>query len=121
VSEELIRGFVRDLNSRDLTKIATWFADDAIVSIPPQERLEGARRALAFFRSVFRLYEEMHWEVGEVLPVGPRRFVYFTESHGRFRSGAAYRNSIVTVIHFDEAGRITFLSDYFKDTTAFTS
>src|SRR5258708_38378790 len=109
---------MRDLEAHDLRGLERWFSETTTVCIPPGEPLSGTRRILAFFRTVFRSYDEIHWHVTDVYPVAGRRCIYLTESWGA-RCGAAYRNQIVTLIDFDDAGRIAFLSDYFKDTAPF--
>jgi hypothetical protein len=119
LSRELCLAFVRDLNARDLGLLERWFSDQSLVSIPPRSELRGTRRVLAFFRSVFRIYDEIHWRVTEVYEIGERRCAYLTESWGTLRGGGPYRNDIVTLIEFDAEGRIIFLSDYFKDTSTF--
>lgn len=115
----MCRAFVRDLDAHDLRRLEPWFSEATLICIPPEEALRGTRRILAFFRAVFRRYEELHWRVTDVYPVAAGRCIYLTDSWGR-RGGAPYRNHIVTLIDFDAEGRIAYLSDYFKDTAAFT-
>jgi ketosteroid isomerase-like protein len=110
---------VRDLEAHDLSRLEHWFSDESVVRIPPCEEIQGTRRILAFFRSVFRLYDELHWCVTDVYETGERRCAYLTESWGVLRGGVPYRNQIVTLVEFNEEGGIVFLSDYFKDTSAF--
>jgi hypothetical protein len=118
VSEDLCRAFMRDLEAHDLRGLERWFSESTTVCVPPCEAVRGTRRILAFFRTVFRSYDEIHWRMTDVYAVPGRRCIYLSESWGT-RRGAEYRNHIVTVIDFDADGRITFLSDYFKDTVPF--
>jgi ketosteroid isomerase-like protein len=119
VSRDRCLAFVRDLEAHDLSRLDQWFSDKSVVRIPPCDEIQGARRILAFFRSVFRLYDEIHWHVTDVYETGERHCAYLTESWGTLRGGVPYHNQIVTLVEFDDQGCIIFLSDYFKDTSAF--
>jgi ketosteroid isomerase-like protein len=119
MSAQRCRDFMRDLESRDLQVLRRWFTETSRLWVPPAEPVTGVRRILALFRAIYRLYGEIHWRVEEVHPLGGSRFVYTTESWGAFTSGKPYRNHIVTIVEFDEEGRILSLSDYFKNTAVF--
>ena len=89
--------------------------------MPPTEPIKGDRRILAMFRVIFRMYHEIHWKVTEVYPVGGNRYVYLTDSWGTIGKSTPYKNHILSIIDFDAAGRILYLSDYFKNTAIFNA
>lgn len=108
-----------DLEKRDPALVKAWFADNAILWMPPTEPIEGSRRIAAMFRVIFRMYAEIHWKVTEVYHVGGKRYVYLTDSWGTIGKNTPYKNHILSIIEFSAENRITFLSDYFKNTAIF--
>lgn len=121
MSRELVEKFMVDLESRDVERLRPWFHDESVLWMPPVGKIEGARRILAAFRIIFRGYSDLHWNVTNIMDAGNRRFVYETDSWGTIGKSTPYKNHILTIIDFDEHGRIVFLSDYFKDTAIFSA
>ena len=119
LSRELCLAFMDDLARRDLTALRPWFTEETELWVPPTGPVRGTRRILALFRAIFRRYDEIFWRVTDVHALGDGRYVYLTESWGRMAGDTPYRNHIVTLVAFDEEGRIVNLSDYFKDTEIF--
>ncbi len=109
---------MRDLESKDLDRLEKWFDDSSNVWIPPAAKVTGASRILALFRSIFRKYDKIHWEILEIHPLSDNRFFYVCNSWGIMRS-MEYRNQVATDITFTETGKISHLSDFFKDTAVF--
>lgn len=109
-----------DLGTLETEKLAKWFDEESELWLPPSEPVRGARRILTIFGLIFRRYKELAWEVQAVYPAGEGRLVYQTNSKGIFADGRPYANAILTIIEFSPAGKIRFLSDYFKDTAIFT-
>jgi hypothetical protein len=116
---ELLPLFMADLATLDTEKLAKWFDEESELLLPPCEPARGARKILTIFGLVFRRYRELAWEVRAVHPAGERKLIYQTESKGIFSDGRAYANDILTIIEFSPAGKIRFLSDYFKNTVIF--
>lgn len=121
MSRELIGKFMVDLESRDVERLRQWFIDESVLWMPPFGRIEGARRILAAFRVIFRGYTDLHWNVTNIMDAGGKRFVYETDSWGILGKSTPYKNHILTIVDFDDQGRIVFLSDYFKDTSIFNA
>jgi limonene-1,2-epoxide hydrolase len=115
-----IDAFMDDINSRDATRLARWMTERTVFWVPPREPVTGGRRILALMRAIFAMYETMDWTVRHVYEVAPARVVYFHETVGTLKGGEPYTNQVVTLIDFDEDGRIAYLSDYFKCTAKFT-
>ena len=120
MSRERVLRFMEDMESRDVSRLARWMTDRTVFWVPPREPVTGGRRVLALLRAIFGAYESFHWEVRHIYELTPTRVVYFHETSGTFaKTGAPYSNQVVTLIDFDEAGRIAYLSDYFKCTARF--
>jgi ketosteroid isomerase-like protein len=119
-AERCIR-FMSDLESRDLKRVRNWFAQDAVLWMPPTEPIEGSTRIAAMFRVIYGMYAELHWKVTAVHAIGESRFVYETESWGTIGKDTPYKNYILSIIEFDANDRISYLSDYFKDTAIFNA
>ena len=115
-----VTSFMQDLNSLDIEKLRKWFDEDSKVWIPPMKEIQGGKRILAFFRSMFRKYSHIEWQASEIFNIGERRFFYETISQGTMKENGAYHNYICTIIEFGENGTIKYLSDYFKDTCRFS-
>lgn len=118
--KERILAFMQDLESKNPELIAKWFTNESILWIPPSAPVTGLARIKALFRTVFARYESLHWKVIEILPLDECRCIHITESHGTMHGNGDYSNRIITDIVFNEDGKITSLSDYFKDTAIFT-
>jgi limonene-1,2-epoxide hydrolase len=117
--EDRVREFMDVVERRDHRALEDWFAEEAMVWIPPRAPVRGARRILAMFRVIFRRYAEIHWRVTAVHELGERRCMYLTDSWGKVEGDDPYHNHVMSLLEFDEAGRISSLSDYFKDTAIF--
>lgn len=117
---ELLPLFMADLGTLDTAKLAQWFDEESELWLPPCESARGTRKILTIFSLIFRRYRELAWEVQAVYPAGEQKLVYQTESKGIFADGRPYANDILTIIEFSPAGKIRFLSDYFKNTVIFT-
>jgi limonene-1,2-epoxide hydrolase len=106
---------------RDHRALGDWFAESAQVWVPPRPKIRGRRRILAMFRAIFARYAELHWRVTEVYSLGPRCGIYLTDSWGTLDGKTPYHNHVMTLFELDPDGRILSLSDYFKDTVAFSA
>jgi limonene-1,2-epoxide hydrolase len=119
MSREHCLSFMSDLESRDLDRLKKWFCETSKLWMPPTAPIEGQRRILALFRTIFRMYSEIHWKVSDVHAIGENRFIYLTDSWGVIGEDTSYKNHILTLIEFSPEGQILYLSDYFKDTAIF--
>ena len=113
---------MQDLQTKDWRRLRHWFTEESEVWVPPARLVVGVGRVLALFRSIFRRYAELEWEVTRFYPVDSVTIIYETVSRGSLKGSEGdtpYRNSIITVLEFDLQGKIKRLSDYFKDTAVF--
>ena len=117
--KERILAFMEDMHTLDASRVTGWFADDATLWIPPAAPINGNSRINALFRCMFKRYEKLHWDVLDILPVTSDRCIHVCRSHGKIKGREEYTNYVMTDITFNEEGKITRLSDYFKDTSLF--
>lgn len=113
--------FMSDLQQRDIQQLEKWFTEESVVWIPPANPLKGRRKILVLFRAIFSKYKDLNWQIQQVHEVEDHRCIYLTQSWGELKNGTPYKNHIVTDILFNQNGEIIDLSDYFKDTAAFSS
>lgn len=118
---ERVNAFMQDLQSKDVANLRKWFGPASRLWMPPGETVEGDSRILATFRKIFSRYKELNWKVTQIYPVNQNKFIYETESWGVIGQDKPYQNHILTVVEFDDEGKILFLSDYFKDTAIFAA
>ncbi len=117
--KEKILAFMEDMRSNDACKVSSWFSDDSELWIPPAAPVKGISRIKALFRAMFNRYEFLQWTIVDILPVGDSRCIHICDSHGKLKGCDEYRNRVITDITFNAEGKITSLSDYFKDTSVF--
>ncbi|KQR92675.1 hypothetical protein ASG01_12335 [Chryseobacterium sp. Leaf180] len=110
---------MQDLNTLDINLIGEWFVDDSEIWIPPSKEIFGKRKILILFRAIFKRYSTLEWSVQNIFTLDENKFMYQTKSSGIMSDGRDYQNEICTIIHFSTSGKITFLSDYFKNTEIF--
>jgi len=112
-----------DINSHDLDNILSWFSDETKVWIPPASIVSGLRRIRVLFKLIFKRYDILNFEIlciNELVGDEQKVFVEMC-SWGKFRNGESYSNHIVSALKFDKSGKIISLSDFFKDTTQFST
>lgn len=117
--KELARRFILDLNSRDPGKLKTWFRDDAQLWIPPAPLVCGSKRIELLLKLIFRRYSDIQWEILELYQASENVILVEMRSSGTFISGKAYENNLISLIKYTGAGKIFFISDYFKNTAIF--
>lgn len=110
---------MKDMHTKDATVVAGWFAEDAELWIPPAIAVKGNSRIKALFRAMFSRYEFLTWDIVDILPVSASRCIHICESRGKMKGCIEYRNRVITDTSFNAEGKITSLSDYFKDTAVF--
>jgi limonene-1,2-epoxide hydrolase len=117
--KERILAFMEAMQSNDAARISDWFSDDAKLWIPPAQPVEGISRVRALFRAMFTRYEFIEWTIIDILPVSDNRCIHICQSRGKIKGSEEYYNRVITDITFNDEGKISSLSDYFKDTAIF--
>lgn len=103
------------MNSRDFTHLEQYLEDGVIFDFPGTDRTEGIRRTLLLLKSILRKYPELKFKITETIAESGKACVVWT-NEGVDSRGNPYRNSGTTLMHFT-GGKISFISDYFKDTS----
>ena len=109
------------MESNNHASVAEWFTENSTIWIPPAEPITGLSRIKALFRALFNRYHEVHWTIVDIIPVNDNRCIHICDSWGDMKTKPDYKNRVMTDITFDTDGKILYLSDYFKDTSVFTS
>ncbi len=113
--QELITALFKSMNTRDFTDIENQVTENVVFDFPGAGRIEGAKRMFIFLKALLRKYKTLHFNVNEVL-IGNRAACAVWTNKGEHIEGHDYANSGVTLFHF-RGDKISFLSDYFKDTS----
>jgi ketosteroid isomerase-like protein len=106
----------RAMNARDPAAFGALLADGAVFHFPGTAPLAGAARIEKFVKILLFKYPVLAFEPRRVIADGRCAAVEWSNA-GTGRDGAPYRNAGVTVIELDDAGRVVYLSDTFKDTS----
>ncbi len=109
--------FFEVLNTRDLDKMGNLLDSKAEFYFPKTQPLIGKDRILKFFNILFRQYPELSFEIQRVISQGNKAAVHWT-NRGISRRKQPYHNEGATILEFKD-GKISFISDFFKDTEKF--
>ncbi len=109
--------FFKRMNSRVIDDMVGLLKEDTRFFFPKTQPLVGKERIVKFFQVLFRQYPELHFEVRGMIAEGERVVVHWT-NQGISRKHEPYENEGVTWFEF-EHGKITLISDFFKDTGKF--
>ena len=113
----MIETFFKLINSRDLEKMKDFLHPNAKFYFPKAKPLIGRDRILLFFKILFHQYPELTFEIQRVIRNGDKVAVHWT-NHGTNRNKGSYENEGVTILEMKN-NKITFMSDFFKDTEKF--
>jgi ketosteroid isomerase-like protein len=116
-AEKLIADFFTFFNSRDLDRLRPLLTETAQFYFPKTQPLLSPDRILKFLHVLFRQYPELVFTVQQTIVQDDRAAVHWT-NRGKNRRGEPYENEGLTLLEF-EAGKIAFISDFFKDTGKF--
>ncbi len=116
---ELARQFILDLNSQDLDKLMGWFLEETQLWIPPAPLVQGSKRITLLLKLIFRRYADIKWEILELYQASDNIILVEMRSAGTFTDGRTYENNLISLIKYDSAGKIFYISDFFKNTAVF--
>lgn len=111
---QLFHKFFEMLNHRDTKKMENLVTPDAELYFPKTQPLLGSRRIFKFLNILFRQYPELTFTIQKVIRQGDHAAVHWT-NQGMNRRKEPYQNEGVTILEMQD-GRISFISDFFKDT-----
>lgn len=107
------------MNAGDPSVLAPLLGDDVRFDFPGAGIVAGKKRVLVFLKALLRKYPDIAFTVTDVVAGPDTACVVWTNS-ARLDTDSPYRNSGVTIVHCP-GGLITFISDYFKDTSFVTA
>jgi ketosteroid isomerase-like protein len=107
------------MNSRDVSELTPYIAEEATFDFPGAGCITGKKRILLFFKILFRKYPRLTFRIDDIIVEGDRACTVWS-NEGEDAHGTAYQNRGITLVRITD-GEITFISDYFKDTSFVTS
>jgi ketosteroid isomerase-like protein len=113
--EELTRTLFHAMNTRDYDLFEQITAEEVAFDFPGVGRVEGRRRTLLVIKSILRKFPRLHFNISEVIAREDRSCAVWNNT-GESSTGTPYTNSGMTLVHITQ-GKISFISDYFKDTS----
>ena len=116
-AQETISKFFEVFNARNLEEMGNLLNPEAELYFPKTQPLIGKDRVLKFLKLLFRQYPELSFTVVRVICQGNQAAVHWT-NRGKNRRQETYENEGATILEF-EAGKINWISDFFKDTEKF--
>lgn len=114
-TEDLALELFKGMNSRDFSTIEPYFSEELVLDFPGSGEIAGKRRVIVFMNALLRKYPDLTFNVREVLVDEDLACAVWTNK-GRNLAGEPYQNAGITLFHLED-GMITYLSDYFKDTS----
>jgi ketosteroid isomerase-like protein len=115
--ERAIDNFFELVNQRNLDQLKDHLDENATFYFPKTQPLLGRDRIIRFFNILFRQYPKLEFQVLRKIVQGRMAAVHWKNS-GVNKKQEPYENEGVTLLE-TEAGKITFISDFFKDTGKF--
>lgn len=112
---EIVEILFTALNSRDLSSLALYIAEDASFDFPGTGLIQGREKILLFFKILFRKFTRLTFSVLKVIAEEERACAIWNND-GEEKGGKPYSNRGITFLELKN-GLIVFLSDYFKDTS----
>ncbi|OFX27026.1 MAG: hypothetical protein A2041_10995 [Bacteroidetes bacterium GWA2_31_9b] len=109
------QGVFDAMNMRDFSAMQNNIAENLLFDFPGSQKIEGAKRVVLFLTVLLRKYSTLTFTVSEIFTEGDRACAIWTNK-GEYKDGKPYSNSGVTIFHFNE-DKISYMSDYFKDTS----
>ncbi len=103
------------MNTKNMAVLEPYLAEDVSFDFPGTALVVGKKRVLIFLKVLLRKYPDIVFQVQDVVSDNDKTCIVWTNS-ARLETSQPYRNSGVTLVHCVN-DRITFISDYFKDTS----
>ena len=112
--KQLFHTFFEVLSHRATKEMRDLLSPDAKFYFPKTQPLIGRERILKFLSILFRQYPELTFKVQRIILQGDQAAVLWT-NQGMNRRKEPYQNEGVTILEMQD-GKISFISDFFKDT-----
>jgi len=103
------------MNSKNMALLSPYLDEDVRFDFPGAAQVVGKKRVLIFLKVLLRKYPDIVFQVHDAIVDHDKVCIVWTNS-ARLEMDQPYQNSGITLVHCDN-GLITFISDYFKDTS----
>ncbi len=113
--QDAARGIFKAMNTRDFREFENLVSQDVVFDFPGAGRIAGIKRVLVFLKALLRKYPKLAFTVSEIITDNQNACAVWTNK-GEDINGNPYSNCGITLLYFRE-NKLTFISDYFKDTS----
>jgi ketosteroid isomerase-like protein len=113
--KELVIEFFQLLNKKELENLNAFLSPAVIFYFPGTKPLSGPQKVIQLFKIIFRKYPDLLFRIKDVIIEENKVAVSWTNS-GTDKNNIPYQNEGVTLFRI-EHGYVTYISDYFKDTS----
>jgi ketosteroid isomerase-like protein len=114
---EAVSYFFDLVNERDLEGLEALLIENSEFYFPKTKPMVGKNRVIRFFKILFHKFPQLEFRTHRIIVQGSKAAVHWS-NQGMSRREEPYENEGVTILEM-EAGRIRFISDFFKDTSKF--
>ena len=113
--KDLVKNFFKMLNERKLEDLKNYLSSTVVFYFPGTKPLNGPKKIIQLFYAIFRRYPDLIFQIKDLIVESNRIAAIWTNS-GNDRKGSSYQNEGVTIFKIEQ-GYITYISDYFKNTS----
>ena len=117
INDEVVSRFFTLVNERDLSKLEALLREESEFYFPKTKPMLGKDRIIRFFKILFHRFPHLEFQIQRTIVQEANAAVHWS-NRGMNRRKEPYENEGVTILEMEE-GRITFISDFFKDTEKF--
>lgn len=114
--KKLANELFQAMNTGEFSQFQDRLSEEVAFDFPGTVMLKGKKKVLLFLRVLLRKYKELTFTVTDIVEAGNTLVAVWT-NEGINSQDKTYHNSGLTLMYFNDEGQITFLSDYFKDTS----
>jgi ketosteroid isomerase-like protein len=113
--QDVALSIFKAMNTRDFSEFESYATEDVVFDFPGAGRITGIKRVLIFLKALLRKYPKLTFTVSEIIADKQKACAVWT-NEGEDVDGNPYSNSGITLLYFT-GNKLTFISDYFKDTS----
>ncbi len=113
--QDTARSLFKAMNTRGFQEFENLVSEDVVFDFPGAGRIAGIKRVLVFLKALLRKYPKLTFTVSEIITDNQKACAVWTNK-GEDADGNPYSNSGLTLLYFS-GNKLTFISDYFKDTS----
>ena len=103
------------MNTKNMAVLEPYLSENVKFDFPGTGEVTGKKRVLILLKALLRKYPDLQFKVRDMIVEQSKACIIWTNTAG-LETSQPYRNRGVTLVNCDN-GLITFISDYFKDTS----